>query len=96
MPVGGPEVLQREDIPKIFSRIFGREPIILNLPLLAVDGLRSVIGVFNPKAKEGLGTLRVLLANEFFCSPAEIETLESIYGMKMETLDTFLRRYLGV
>lgn len=96
LPVGGPEVLQREDIPKIFGRIFSREPMILNLPLLAVDGLRSVIGVFNPKAKEGLGTLRVLLANEFFCTPVEIETLESIFDMKMEPLETFVRRYLGV
>jgi uncharacterized protein YbjT (DUF2867 family) len=96
LAVGGPEILQREDIPKIFGRIFNREPMILNLPLLAIDGLRSAIGLFNPKAKEGLGTLRVLLANEFFCSPAEIVKLESIFEMKLETLETFVRRYLGV
>lgn len=96
LAVGGPEILQREDIPKTFSRIFDREPMILNLPLLAVDGFRSAIGLFNPKAKEGLGTLRVLLANEFFCSPAEIAKLESMFEMKLETLETFVRRYLGV
>lgn len=96
LAVGGPEVLEREDIPKIFGRVFNREPMILNLPLLAIDGLRNVIGLFNPKAKEGLGTFRVLLANEFFCSPAEIERLESIFAMKLETLEIFLRRYLGV
>ncbi len=96
LAVGGPEILQREDIPKIFGRIFNREPMILNLPLLAIDGLRSAIGLFNPKAREGLGTFRVLLANEFFCSPAEIAKLESIFEMKLETLETFVRRYLGV
>lgn len=96
LAVGGPEILQREDIPKTFSRIFNREPMILNLPLLAIDGLRGAIGLFNPKAREGLGTLRVLLANEFFCSPTEIAKLESIFAMKLETLEMFVRRYLGV
>ncbi|HEY9846825.1 MAG TPA: SDR family oxidoreductase [Candidatus Caenarcaniphilales bacterium] len=96
LSVGGPEILQREDIPKILSRIFNRDPIILNLPLLAVDGLRSVIGLFNPKTKQTLGTFQTLLANEFFCSPAEIDQLESIFEIKMEPLESFFRRYLGV
>lgn len=94
--VGGPEILKREDIPAIFSRIFNREPLLLNPPLLAVDGLRNAIGLFNPKLRSSLGTLRTLLANEFFCTPAEIERLESTFDLKLETLETFLRRYLGV
>jgi len=93
--VGGAEVLQREDIPKTFSRIFDREPIILNLPLLAVDGLRSAIGLFNPKTKEALGTFRTLLANEFFCLPSEIDRLQSTFDIRMETFENFVRRYLG-
>lgn len=96
LPVGGPEVLQREEIPKILSHIFNRDPIILNLPLLAVDGLRSAIGLFNPQAKEALGTFRTLLANEFFCFSSEITQLESIFEMKMEPLESFFRRYLSV
>ncbi len=96
LSVGGPEVLQREDIPRIFSRIFNRDPIILNLPLLAIDGLRNAVGLFNPKAKETLGTLRTLLANEFFCFSSEVERLESIFEIKMETLESFTRRYLGL
>jgi uncharacterized protein YbjT (DUF2867 family) len=96
LAVGGPEILQRQDIPKIFGSIFNREPTILNLPLLAVDGLRNVLGIFNPQAKEALGTLRVLLANEFFCTALETEQLESIFALKLETLESFLRRYLSV
>ncbi len=96
LAVGGPEILQRQDIPQTFGRIFRRDPIVLNLPLLAVDGVRSLVGLFNPQAQEGLGTLRVLLGNEFYCSPTEIERLESIYGINLETLETFLRRYLKV
>ena len=95
-PVGGPDILKREDIPQIFSRIFNREPFLLNPPLLAVDGLRSAIGLFNPKLRSSLGTLRTLLANEFFTTPTETEHLESTYNFKLEPLEAFLRRYLGV
>ncbi len=94
--VGGPEILKREDIPHIFGRIFNREPMILNPPLLAFDGLRGAVGLLNPNLKASLGTLRSLLANEFFCTPTEIERLESVFNLKLETLETFLRRYLGV
>ncbi|MBD2463836.1 SDR family oxidoreductase [Oscillatoria sp. FACHB-1407] len=94
-PVGGPEILERGDIPKIFGRIFNREPILLNPPVLAIDGIRTVLGLFNPNAQRALGTLRTLLANEFFCSTAEIETLESTFGLKLESLESYLRRYVG-
>lgn len=94
-PVGGPDVLKREDIPRIFGRIFNQEPIVINPPLFVFDGLRSVVGVVNPQARKGFGTLRTLLANEFFCTPDEIAKLESIYNLKMESLESFLRRYLG-
>ncbi len=93
--VGGSDVIKREDISRIFGRIFEREPIIINPPLLLVDGLRSGLGLFNPSAKQELGTFRTLLANEFFCSAEEIVTLETTYNLKMESLESFLRRYLG-
>ncbi|MBW4470158.1 MAG: SDR family oxidoreductase [Stenomitos rutilans HA7619-LM2] len=94
--VGGPEILKREDIPQIFSHIFNREPFLLNPPLLAVDGLRNAIGLFNPKLRSSLGTFRTLLANEFFTTAAETERLESTFNIQLEPLETFLRRYLGV
>lgn len=94
--VGGPEILQREDIPHILSRIFNREPIILNPPLLAVDGLRGAIALVNPRVSSALGTLRTLLANEFFCSASEVERVESVFHLQMETLESFLRRYLSI
>jgi uncharacterized protein YbjT (DUF2867 family) len=96
LAVGGPEILQREDVPRIFGRIFNREPIVLNPPLLALDGLRNAIGLFNPELRSNLGTLRTLLANEFFCTPAEIERLELLYHFKLESLENFLRRFLSV
>ncbi len=37
--VGGPDILKREDIPLIFSRLFNKEPIILNPPLMVLDGV---------------------------------------------------------
>ncbi|HEY9831856.1 MAG TPA: SDR family oxidoreductase [Stenomitos sp.] len=93
--VGGPDVLKREDIPRIFSRIFNREPMILNPPLFVFDGIRNALGFVNPQTRKGLGTLRTLLANEFFCTPEEIAKLESVYNLKLESLESFLRRYLG-
>ncbi|ARV61744.1 oxidoreductase [Nostocales cyanobacterium HT-58-2] len=96
LPVGGPEILSREDIPKIFSHIFNKEPIVINSPLFAVDALRGALGFFNPQAQKSLGTFRTLLANEFFCTHEEVAQLESIFNFEMETLESFLRRYLAV
>jgi uncharacterized protein YbjT (DUF2867 family) len=94
-PVGGPDVLKREDIPRIFGRIFNQEPMIINPPLFVFDGIRNAVGLVNPQIRKGLGTLRTLLGNEFFCTPTEIATLEAVYNIKLESLESFLRRYLG-
>ncbi len=96
LPIGGAEILQRQEIPRIFGRIFNREPTIINPPLFAFDATRSLVGLLNPNSQESLGTLRALLANEFFCTPAETERLESLFNLKLETLESFLRRYLSV
>ncbi len=96
LPVGGPEILQRQDIPRILGRIFNQEPIIINPPLFLVDGVRSAVGLLNSQAQKALGTFRTLLANEFFCTPDEISHLESIFNFKLEPLESFLRRYLAV
>lgn len=96
LPVGGPEILLREDIPRIFGRIFNKQPVIINSPLLAIDGLQSALGLINPQIQKALGTYRTLLANEFFCTKDEIANLEAIYNFQLETLESFLRRYLAV
>lgn len=95
LPVGGPDILQREDIPRIFGRVFNREPIIINPPLFVLDGVRSGLGLFNPQLQKSLGTFRTLLANEFFCTPEQVATLESLFNLKLESLESFLQRYLG-
>jgi uncharacterized protein YbjT (DUF2867 family) len=95
-PLGGPEILSREDIPEIFGRIFNKEPVVINPPLFAVDALRGALGFFNPQAQKALGTFRTLLANEFFCTNQEIAQLETIFNFQLETLESFLRRYLAV
>src|SRR4028118_819400 len=94
-PVGGPDVLKRQDIPRIFSRIFNQEPIVINPPLFVFDGIRSAVGFVNPQARKALGTLRTLLGNEFYCTADEIANLELIYNLKLESLESFLMRYLG-
>ncbi|MEH1944027.1 MAG: SDR family oxidoreductase [Nostoc sp.] len=96
LPVGGPEILLREDIPRIFGRIFNKQPVIINSPLFAVDGLQSALGLINPQIQKALGTYRTLLANEFFCTKDEIANLEAIFNFQLETLENFLRRYLAV
>ena len=96
LAVGGPEILLREDIPRIFGRIFNKQPVIINSPLFAVDGLQSALGLINPQIQKALGTYRTLLANEFFCTKDEIANLEAIFNFKLETLENFLRRYLAV
>jgi uncharacterized protein YbjT (DUF2867 family) len=93
--VGGPDTLKREDIPRIFGRLSNQEPIIINPPLFVFDGIRNAVGLFNPQARNGLGTLRTLLANEFYCTADEIATLESVYNLRLESLESFLKRYLG-
>jgi uncharacterized protein YbjT (DUF2867 family) len=92
LPVGGPEAMMREEIPQLFGRIFNREPLIINPPLGALDGVRALVGWVNPEAQKGLGTLRSLLANEFFCTPTEIQRLETLFNFKLETLESFIRR----
>lgn len=94
IPVGGPDILKRSEIALIFARIFNKEPIIINPPLSLFDAIRGGIGLFNPCLQRSLGTLRTLLAHEFFCTESEIAELESIYDMKMESLEHFVRRYL--
>jgi uncharacterized protein YbjT (DUF2867 family) len=96
LPVGGPEILSRGDIPLIFSRIFNKEPILINAPLLLVDGFRGALGLFNSEGQKALGTFRTLLANEFFCTSEEITNLEAIYNLKLESLESFIKRYLAV
>ena len=93
--VGGPDILKREDIPRIFARLFNREPIVINPPLELFDGLRMGVGLINPQLNKSLGTLRTLLAHEFFCTRDEIALLESTFNLKMESLESFLRRYVG-
>ena len=93
--VGGPDIIKREDIPRIFSRLFNKEPIVINPPLELFDGLRMGIGLINPQLNKSLGTLRTLLAHEFFCTRDEIALLESTFNLKMESLESFLRRYVG-
>ncbi|MBE9178223.1 SDR family oxidoreductase [Oculatella sp. LEGE 06141] len=92
--VGGPDILERAAIPQIFGRIFDREPLVITPPLVVLDGIRTAVGVINPEAKRALGTLRTLLANEFFCTPAEVQLLETTFNIKMESLESFMRRYL--
>ncbi|MCT7979463.1 SDR family oxidoreductase [Laspinema olomoucense] len=94
-PVGGPEILSREEIPQIFGRIFNRDPMIINPPIMVLDGVRNALGLVNPCLQKSLGTLRVLVSNEFFCTAEEIATLESVFGIKMESLDSFIRRYVS-
>ncbi|MBU7585765.1 MAG: SDR family oxidoreductase [Nostoc sp. TH1S01] len=96
LPVGGPEILQQEDIPRIFGRIFNKQPIVINPPVFLMDGLRNVIGLFNPQTQTALGTYQTLLSNEFFCKKEEIANLERIFNFQLETLENFLRRYLAV
>ncbi|ERN40810.1 putative nucleoside-diphosphate-sugar epimerase [Rubidibacter lacunae KORDI 51-2] len=93
--VGGPDVLKREDIPSVYGRILDREPVVINVPLPVVDFVRAGVGFFDTDLQCNLGTFRTLLANEFYCTPEEIELLESTFGLKLESLEGFLRRYLG-
>ncbi len=94
IPVGGPEILKREDIAQIFAKLYKKDPIILNPPLFLLDGARNFLGLVNPDLARGLGTLRTLLANEFFCPPEEVARVEQIYDFKLETLENFLKRYV--
>ncbi len=95
LSVGGPEVITRGEIPQIFSRVFNKEPIIINPPLMLFDGVRNALGLVNPGLQRGLGTLRVLLGNEFFCTPEEVNLLKTTFNLKLESFESFIQRYLA-
>ncbi len=95
LAIGGPEILERREIPQIFGRIFQREPIVVNPPLAVLDGVRTLSGFVSPTTQKALGTLRTLLANEFYVKPAEVDRLEAQFRFELETLEGFLRRYVS-
>ncbi len=95
LAVGGPAILRRAEIPMILGRAVGRSPFVVNLPLPLLDGARSLLSLVNPTLDASLGTLRTLVANEFFCPAAQVAQVESLYGFSMEALESFLRRSLG-
>lgn len=66
-------MLNHEDIPRIFGRIFNKDQIII-----IFDGIINAVGLVNHQAQKNFGTLRVLLANEFFCTAYEVARLEQI------------------
>ncbi|NEP45185.1 MAG: hypothetical protein F6K35_40580 [Okeania sp. SIO2H7] len=94
--VGGPEIISREEIPYILGAILKEEPTIIKSPLMVVDGMKNIVGLFSSQTEQSLGAFKVLLANEFFCTPQEVETVEKIFNIKMESLESFLRRYFSV
>jgi predicted deacetylase len=57
--------------------------------------VRNTLGFVNPDLQRSLGTLRVLLGNEFFCTSEEINLVETTFDLKMESLESFVGRYLG-
>lgn len=89
--VGGPEPLRRDEIPRIFEKLFNRTGQLLHLPLEVFDGVRAFIGLFNQEAVEDLGNLRVLLANEYTCDPGPVR---QTFGIELESLHHFLKRNL--
>ncbi|UFP94314.1 SDR family oxidoreductase [Gloeobacter morelensis] len=89
--IGGPESLRRDEIPKIFEKLFNRAGQILQLPIEAFDAARTLIGLVNPVISRDLGTLRVLLANEYTCDPHEVQ---QVFQIELESLHHFLRRNL--
>lgn len=89
--VGGPEALRRDEIPKIFEKIFDKKGQLLSIPLEVFDGIRGFLGLLNSGLSKDLSTLRVLVANEYTCDP---QPIEKIFGIKLESLHHFLRRNL--
>ncbi|MEO1132454.1 MAG: SDR family oxidoreductase [Cyanobacteria bacterium J06639_1] len=94
--VGGPEILRREEIPLLFGRLFDREPFVIRVPLTGFDMGRSLVSVFDPDLSRSLGTLRTLLAHEFYCTSADTDRLREVFDMPLESLEQYLRRYLNL
>lgn len=95
-PVGGPDILKRGDIPRLFSRLFRREPLLVNIPLPIFDSARGVLNLLDSELARDLGTFRALLADEFFCTREQVETVESTFGLQLESVEAFLRRYVDI
>ncbi len=94
--VGGPQILRRDQIPELLGRLFDREPFIVRVPLDVVDGGRFLLNWLDPELSQSLGTLRTLLAHEFYCTHEQISLLQNTFGLSLETLESYLRRYLDL
>lgn len=94
--VGGPQILRRDQIPDLFGRLFAREPFIVRVPLDVLDGGRTLLNWIDPELSRSLGTLRTLLAHEFYCTHEEVARLQNTFGISLETLESYLRRYLDL
>ncbi|MEO0802184.1 MAG: SDR family oxidoreductase [Cyanobacteria bacterium J06642_2] len=94
--VGGPDVLRRDDIPQIFGRLFNREPFVIRAPLTGVDVARALLGFVDTELSRSLGTLRTLLAHEFYCTPAETARVREVFDLPLESLEHYLRRHLDL
>lgn len=94
--VGGPQILRRDQIPELFGRLFARDPFIIHVPLDVVDGGRTVLSWLDPDLSQSLGTLRTLLAHEFYCTQEETTRLQDTFGLTLESLEGYLRRHLDL
>jgi uncharacterized protein YbjT (DUF2867 family) len=91
--VGGPEALRRDEIPKIFEKLFHRPGQLLTLPLEVLDSVRPLVGFIHPGLGLRLDTLRALFAHDSTCDPRPIQRT---FGIELESLHHFLKRNLNL
>lgn len=91
-----PTTLTRQDIPKQLGYFFNRQPFVVNIPMAAIDGARHFIGLISSDLQTEMGTLRTLLAYESLCPAADIEQVERLFNIQLESWEMFLNRYLGI
>lgn len=94
--VAHPTILTRQEIPKQLGYFFNRQPLVVNIPMAAIDGARNVLGWLSTDLQTEMGTLRTLLAYESLCPGSEIERVQSLLNIQLESLEVFLNRYLGI
>ena len=94
LPVGDPVPLSRWDIIHLYQKLTQSQPMIIPLPLPVLDGVRW--GLQWLQQTDDLGTLRTLFSQEFICSEPEMQQLQEQLSIQLESLEQFLRRYLGL
>ena len=87
IPIGGPEVLTREDIVRLAFEAVGRRPRIVHLPLWVLSWSARLLRHLHPRLAEVTDFTARALTNDFLAPEAGTQRLSDHFGIPRRTTD---------